>query len=92
MRTSLNNTKAIDDYLSGSMAPGDALLFQANMILNNDLITDVEYQQHTYAVIRHYGRQKIKQEIAAVQEIMTHSPKYRGFRERIGRIFKNNQT
>jgi hypothetical protein len=88
MRTSLNNIKTIDDYLSGRMAPGDALLFEANILLNNDLINDIQHQQSSYAIIRQYSRQKIRAEIMAVQATLTIAPQHRGFMQRIANLFK----
>jgi hypothetical protein len=88
MRTSLNNIKAIDDYLLGAMAPGDALLFEANMLLNSDLVNDIGHQQNTYEVIRQYSRQKIKDEIVAVQKILADEPQHQGFMQRIANLFK----
>lgn len=90
MRTSLNNIKAIDDYFLGQMAPGDALLFEANMLLNNVLINDIEHQQSTYAVIRQYSRQKIKDEIVAVQKILATATQHRSFMHRIANLFKKH--
>lgn len=88
MRTSLNNIKAIDDYLLGEMAPVDALLLDANRLLNSDLNSDIEHQQNTYEVIRQYSRKKIKEEIVAVQKILATAPEHRGFIQRIGNLFK----
>lgn len=90
MRTSLNNIKAIDDYFSGCMAPGEALLFEANMLLNSDLTSDVEHQQSTYAMIRQYSRQKIKDEIVSVQKILANAPQHRGFMKGIASLFKKH--
>lgn len=90
MRTSLNNIKAIDNYLLGGMAPGDKLLFEANILLNSDLVNDVGHQQNTYAVIRQYSRQKIKDEIAAVQKILAVEPQHQGFMRRIANLFKKH--
>jgi hypothetical protein len=87
MRTSLNKIKAIDDYLSGQMNPGDALVFKVNMILNDDLSDEIKHQQNTYAMIKQYGRQKIKEEIIAVQTILATAPKYRSFMKRITNLF-----
>jgi len=56
--------------------------------LNNDLISDMEHQQNTYAVIRQYGRKKIKEEIVAVQKILATAPQHRGFMHRIANLFK----
>ncbi|MGY3213640.1 hypothetical protein [Mucilaginibacter sp. HD30] len=88
MRTSLNNIKAIDDYLFGSMAPGDRLLFEAKMLLNNELINDVQHQKNTHAIIRQYGRQSIKTEIKAVQHILATAPQHNNFMQRIVNLFK----
>ena len=88
MRTSLNNIKAIDDYLVGDMPPGDRLLFEANLLLNHDLVNDMEHQQNTYATIRQYGRRRIKDEIIAVQNILAVTPQHSGFMQRILSLFK----
>ncbi len=50
MRTSLNNIKAIEDYLFGRLATGDALLFEAHLLLNSDLPDDMRHQQNTYTM------------------------------------------
>jgi hypothetical protein len=88
MRTSLNNIKAIDDYLLGRMAPGDALLFEANMLLNSDLTDDLKHQQSTYSIIRKYSRQNLKAEIMAVQETLAAAAQHQGFMQRIAGLFK----
>lgn len=89
MRTSLNNIKAINDYISGQMAPGDALLFEANILLNNNLANDLQDFQSTYAIIRQYSRQSIKDEIIVVHKIFATAPQYRGLMQRIVNLFKN---
>jgi hypothetical protein len=88
MRTSLNNTKGIDDYLLGNMAPGDMLLFEAKMLLYTHLTEDVLHQQNTYSIIRQYGRQSIKAEIKAVQQTLTTAPQHQSFMRRIVNLFK----
>lgn len=90
MRTSLNKIKAIDDFLSGSMMPEDSLLFEANMLLDRGLVTDMRHQENTYAMIRQYGRQKIKEEIAAVQTKLAAAPQHQGFIQRIALLFKKD--
>lgn len=90
MRTSLNNIKAIDDYISGNMATGDRLLFEANLILNNNLVNDMQYQQKTYTIIRLYSRQKIKDEIASVHNKFITAPQYKSLMQRITNLFKKH--
>ncbi|WP_442588072.1 hypothetical protein ACSBL2_18675 [Pedobacter sp. AW31-3R] len=86
----MNNIKAIDDYLFGRLAPDDALLFQAKVLLNSDLMEDVQYQQETYAMIRKYSRQQIRAEIMAVQDTLTTQPQYQGFMQRMANFFKKH--
>jgi len=88
MRTSLNNIKAIDDYLLGNLPPGDALVFEANSLLNNELANNIQHQQKAYTIIRQYGRQQIRAEIIAVQNILTTSSQHSGFMQRIVDLFK----
>jgi fructose-1,6-bisphosphatase/sedoheptulose 1,7-bisphosphatase-like protein len=88
MRTSLNNIKAIDDYLLGYMSPEDALLFEACMILNGDLVNDIAYQRLTHDTIIQYGRKNIRAEIAAVQKKLAAEPEHRGYIQRIADLFK----
>ena len=88
MRTSLNNIKAIDDYLLGSMTPGDALLFEANVLLNSDLKDDIQHQKNTYSIIIQYSRRQIKDELMAVQKTLATAPQHRGFMRRIANLFK----
>jgi hypothetical protein len=88
MRTSLNNIKAIDDYLLGYMSPEDALLFEARMILNSDLVNDIAYQRLTHDTIIQYGRKNIRAEIAAVQKKLAAAPEHRDYIQRIADLFK----
>jgi len=88
MRTSLNKIKTIDDYFLRRMPHGDALLFEANTLLNNYLADDVKHQLNTYAIISQYSRQKIKEEIIAVQKTLFTAPQHRGFIHRITNLFK----
>ena len=88
MRTSLNNIKTIDGYLFGNIAPGDALLFEAKMLLSSALTDDVQLQKNTHAVIKQYGRQSIKAEIMAVQQKLTTEPQHSNFIQRIVNLFK----
>ena len=87
MRTSLNNIRTIDDYLFGRNHPGDALLLEANLVLNPSLADDVLQQQKVYAVIEHYSRKMLRSEIKSVQEKLATAPQYRSFMQRIVDIF-----
>ncbi len=88
MRTSLNNIKTIDDYISGSMHPGDAMVFQANMLLNSDLKNEVMDMQIAHTIIRHYSRQSIKSEITAVHNAILNAPHLHLLMKRVANLFK----
>jgi hypothetical protein len=88
MRTSLNNIKTIEDHLFGYHAPGDALVFEAHMILSSSLRDEVQQQQNTHDVVRQYSRKQLKAEIAALQNKLTHEPQHRGFMQKIINLFK----
>ncbi|MET1053785.1 MAG: hypothetical protein ABWY16_00615 [Pedobacter sp.] len=86
----MNKIKEIEEYLMGQMAPEDTLLFEVDMLLDNEFSDDVQLQQITYAIVRKYGRQKIKAEIIAVQENLKKAQKHKGFMQRITNLFKNH--
>ena len=90
MRTSLNEIKAIEDHLFKYNAPGDALVFEARMILNSSLRDKVSQQQDTYEVIRQYSRKQLKTEIAAVQQKLMNDPSHRGFMKKLISLFKKH--
>jgi hypothetical protein len=91
MRTSLNNIKTIDNYLLGRMARGEAVVFEANMLLNSDLMDDVSDQQNTHSIVKEYGRLQLKKEIMAVQKALATAPQHRGFMQRISNLFGKHQ-
>jgi len=47
-------------------------------------------QQNTYEIIRRYSRQKVKDEIVAVQKIFTSASQYQGFMQRIANLFRKD--
>ncbi|PJJ80072.1 hypothetical protein [Mucilaginibacter auburnensis] len=90
MRTSLNKLKLIDDYLLGNLHVPDALLFEANIILNTELADSVALQKQTHQLVKNYGRQSLKAELTAVQHQLSTAPEHRGFMQSIANIFKKH--
>ena len=88
MRTLLNEVQEIEAHLLKNNAPGDALLFEAKLILDDELKDKTHYQQKAYELISFYGRRQLKQEIAAVHQKLFTQQEHRGFRARILRLFK----
>ncbi|MFD2145700.1 hypothetical protein [Mucilaginibacter antarcticus] len=63
MTTSWNETKQIEAHLQGTTHPGDALLFEARLVLDNTLADKVMWQQKAYGVIQQYGRRQLKKRL-----------------------------
>jgi hypothetical protein len=88
MRTSLNETRQIDDYLFKYAGAADAFLFEARLILQPELQETMQWQQRTYELIQQYSRRQLKQEIEAVHQHLFSEPEHASFRQRIRSFFK----
>jgi hypothetical protein len=87
MMTSWKETEQIEAYLTGTVDTGDALVFEAQMILNPVLADKTLWQQKTYAIIRDYGRRQLKKEIEQVHQQLFTQPAHRSFSEKIRLLF-----
>jgi hypothetical protein len=90
MRTSLNETKQIDDYLFKYAGEADALLFEAKLILQPHLQENLLWQKRTYEIIRQYSRRQLKAEIAAVHQRLFNEPEHTSFRRKIMAFFSKH--
>lgn len=89
MRTSLNKIAQIEAHLLNKENPADALLFEAKILLDNELQTQISAQQQVYGLVQQYGRKQLKQEINAVHQQLFTQPEHLSFRQKIARIFLN---
>ncbi len=87
MRTSLLETEQIESHLMRRTEPGDALVFEARLLLEPELQDKVLWQQKTYSIIRQYGREQLKGEIAAVHRQLFNDGAHQSFRQKIMRLF-----
>ncbi|MDP9081884.1 MAG: hypothetical protein M3O71_31100 [Bacteroidota bacterium] len=88
MRTSLIETEQIEAHLLGLSAPGDALVFEAKLILDDELRDKLQWQQCAYNMVKLYGRNQLKQEIEAIHQSLFSEARHRSFSEKIRQIFK----
>jgi hypothetical protein len=87
MRTSLIETEQIEAHLLRRSDTGEALVFEAKMLLDSDLKEKVQWQQKTYTLVKLYGRNQLRQEIDAVhQNLFTHEQN-KSFRQKIMSLF-----
>jgi hypothetical protein len=88
MKTSWNETRQIDQHLAGTMDTGDALVFDAKLLLDAELVDKVSWQRKTHAIIKQYGRRQLKNELEAIHQKLFTSPQHHSFSQRIRRLFK----
>ena len=87
MKTSLIETEQIEAHVLRLSEPGDALVFEARLLLEPELRNKMHWQQKTYDLVRQYGRQQLKQEIESVHQQLFNNGKHRSFRRKILRLF-----
>lgn len=88
MKTSLIETKQIEEYLLGIIDEQDAALFEARLILDKTLEEKTYWQGSIYKMVRLYSRKKIKSELEALHQKLFKEPQYSGFRHKINSLFK----
>lgn len=89
MRTSLNEIKQIEEHLFRKESSPDSLLMEVRLLLDDELSRKVDLQRQTYRLIKSYGRKKLKEEIAALDQQLFQAAKHQSFRDKIRRIFSN---
>ncbi|HTD39686.1 MAG TPA: hypothetical protein VK671_03630 [Mucilaginibacter sp.] len=89
MRTSLIETEQIETHLMRQAEPGDALVFEARLLLEPEFREKMQWQQETYRMVTLYGRDQLKQEIEAVHQKLFTQPEHLSFSQKIRRLFTN---
>ncbi len=87
MTTSWNETRQIEAHIMGTANTGDALLFEAKLMLDNDLADKVIWQQKTYETIQQFGRRQLKKEIEQVHQQLFTQHEHTSFAQKIRRLF-----
>jgi hypothetical protein len=89
MRTSLNEIKQTDDFLSGKLSPEDSVLFKARLLINPVLRLNVSLHRKTLTLVRFYGRKKLRAEIETVHNKIFQDPGRSSYHDMISKLFKN---
>ena len=89
MRTSLVETEQIEAHLLQLSEPGEALVFEARLLLDPELREKAKWQKEAYRIVNLYGRDQLKQEIAAVHQKLFTQPEHLSFGQKIRRLFTN---
>ena len=88
MRTSLTETEQIEAHLLLQTSPGDALVFEAKLLLDDELADKLYWQKSTYNMVKRYGRKQLRQEIESVHHTLFNTSKHKSFSEKIRQIFR----
>ncbi|MEO6850238.1 MAG: hypothetical protein ABI203_10670 [Mucilaginibacter sp.] len=87
MMTSWNETEQIEAHLLGRHNTGEALLFEARLLLNPELSEKILWQNKTYTLIQTYSRNQLKREIEAVHQKLFTQAEHSSFSQKIRRLF-----
>ncbi len=87
MRASLIEIKQIEDYLFRRMGKEDSLVFEAKLLLDDELRQKMLLQKKTYELVTLYSRKRLKEEIEEVHNKLFREPEHESFREKIVRLF-----
>lgn len=88
MRISLNKIKQIDNHLFNRGNAEDRLIFEAMLILDPALKSQVSWQKKALDFVQHYSRKKMKAEMESVHRQLFSEPAHRRFRNKILSLFK----
>lgn len=91
MMTSLNNTRLIEAYLQNKQSPVHRLMFEARLILNPALRSDLCFQEKTYRLVKMYHRKQLKVEFEEMYQRICNNPDNAVFQQNIYQIFKTKK-
>lgn len=90
MRTSLAEIEQIEAHLLHQTSPGDALVFEARLLLDDELADKLHWQQAACHMVKLYGRKQLRQEIEAAHQTLFNTAKHKSFKEKIKQIFRKS--
>ena len=88
MRTSLSEIRELEQLLLKEGRQEDRLLIEARILSSPKWAEDAFWQSRSYDLINSYGREKLREEIKAVEHQIFHTAPHRSFQARIRSIFK----
>ncbi len=91
MTTSSNNTRTIEKYLSGKMHAADKFLFEARLLIDPSLRTDLQAQKKVYRLLELYHRKMMKQELETLNRQLFRDPGKVLFQQQILNLFKRKE-
>ena len=90
MKISWNDTRHIERYLDNELSKEEKILFEAQLVLDSHFKLHVRLQKQIHAIIKLYGRRKMKAEIGKIHHKLFQNPEHVIFQQRIQQLFKDN--
>jgi hypothetical protein len=90
MKISWNDTRHIERYLDNELSEEEKILFEAQLVLEPHFKLHVRLQKQIHALIKLYGRRKMKAEIGKIHHKLFQNPEHVIFQQRIQQLFKDN--
>lgn len=88
MRTSLVEITQIEDWILGQGDVENRLITEQKLFADSKFKEQAHWQLKSYDLIHQYGREKLRQEIKAVEHRLFHTSRFTSFQHRIWSIFK----
>jgi hypothetical protein len=88
MRTLLIEIQQIDQHVQGTAAPDEALLFEAKLLLDDELPLKVQWHKQTLGLVQQYGRKNLVGIIGDVHNQLFTLPQHQSFRQKIMGLFR----
>jgi hypothetical protein len=87
MRTSLNEIKLIEDYLTDQLDVQARLMVEGRIIADNSFRTNVNLQRIVYSLLEAYSLRRIKEEAKEIHMRLVNSPD-KDFNKGVQQIFQ----
>jgi hypothetical protein len=84
----MNETAQIEQYILGKLSPEECLLFEATLLINDELAEKTVLQQRLHELVFFSGRKQLRKELAAIDRQVFLERKHTRFQRRIASIFR----
>lgn len=89
MKTSLNDIREIEGYLSGSLGAREAIAFQSKLYTDPIARMNLILHQKIHEILCAYHRKKLRQEVEKTHRRIFSDPEKVKFSDTIVRLFNN---
>jgi hypothetical protein len=89
MKTSLSDLTRTEKFLRDELRTPDALLYEAQMLIDDDLRKNTLYHRVVHSLVRAYHRKKLKAEVQEVHDKLFNDPARAHVWQELIKLFKS---